>query len=64
MQSRRAKRSELELVHSPKLVDLLASVEAMNELQKHKLQEKYTSTYYNAHTNDAALLAAGCLLEV
>lgn len=42
----------------------MVSVEKLSSLDRKKLEDDYTSTYYNVDTNVAAEFAAGCLLEV
>ncbi|KAK8746020.1 hypothetical protein OTU49_017225, partial [Cherax quadricarinatus] len=64
LQSRRATREEVELVHTKEHVDFMYNMGSLSEEELKHLQDKYTSIYFHAMSNDAALLAVGSLLQV
>lgn len=64
MQSRYATQQELELIHTHEHVNLMASTSAQSEKELLSMQDKYKSIYLHPKSNEAALLAAGSLLQV
>lgn len=64
LQSRRAQREEVELVHTKEHVEFMHKFESMDEEELQILQESFKSVYLHPKTNDCALLSAGCLLQV
>ncbi|XP_063863444.1 histone deacetylase 6-like isoform X3 [Scylla paramamosain] len=64
LQSRRAQREEVELVHTKEHMEFMYKLESMDEEELQILQESYKSVYLHPKTNDCALLSAGSLLQV
>ncbi|XP_071547214.1 uncharacterized protein HDAC6 isoform X2 [Panulirus ornatus] len=64
LQSRKATRAEVGLVHTKDHIDLMYSMEALSEEELQSLQENYKSIYLHPKSNVAALLAVGSLLQV
>ncbi|XP_069991653.1 uncharacterized protein HDAC6 isoform X4 [Penaeus vannamei] len=64
LQSRYATQQELELIHTHEHVNLMASTSAQSEKELLSMQDKYKSIYLHPKSNEAALLAAGSLLQV
>lgn len=62
VKSRSATREEILRCHRPALFDKLAA--AKTDLELAKLQSEYNSFYMNSATFRAALLAAGCVIEM
>lgn len=54
----------MELVHTAAHVNTLSALKELSEKDLVKKQEIYTSIYLHPATNDCALLAAGCMLQV
>ncbi|XP_076053921.1 histone deacetylase 6 isoform X2 [Oratosquilla oratoria] len=63
LQSRKAKKEELELVHSKSHVKLMSELRSMKPRELHQMQYNYNSIYFHPDTNQAALLAAGSILQ-
>lgn len=64
MQSRHATQQELELIHTHEHVNLMTSTSALSENELLSMQDNYKSIYLHPKSNEAALLAAGSLLQV
>ncbi|XP_042878465.1 histone deacetylase 6-like isoform X3 [Penaeus japonicus] len=64
LKSRYATQQELELIHTSEHVNLMTSTSLLSEQELMSMQEKYKSIYLHPKSNDAALLAAGSLLQV
>nr|XP_045600455.1 histone deacetylase 6-like isoform X1 [Procambarus clarkii] len=64
LQSRRATREEVTLVHTTDHVDFMFNMGSLSDEELKSLQDKYKSIYFHSMSNDAALLAVGSLLQV
>lgn len=64
LESRRATKNELMMVHDEKYIDFIASSSEMNlEEIEEKISSQFDDVYLNQATFDCALLAAGSVLE-
>ncbi|KAK4306266.1 hypothetical protein Pmani_021889 [Petrolisthes manimaculis] len=64
LEPRQATREELELVHTVAHVDTLFTFNKLSEKELESKQRTYSSIYLHPSTNDCALLAVGCLLQI
>lgn len=64
LESRRATKSELLMVHDEAYIDLIASTSEMRiEEIEEKVCSQFDDVYMNRQTYDCALIAAGCVLQ-
>ncbi len=64
LQTRKATDEELLLVHDSSHVENMKAVEEMGQKEREDVADKLDSIYFNEHSYNAALLAAGNLLQV
>ncbi|KAK7079611.1 hypothetical protein SK128_025331 [Halocaridina rubra] len=64
VKARQSILSELEDLHSPKHLRMMAELSSKKPDELTVLQENYNSVYLHRHTNDAALIAAGSVVAL
>lgn len=64
LEGRQATEEELKLVHTEDHIKLMQQTQSMSNKELYRLQEKFNSIYLHSSTYEAALFAAGSVLEV